>query len=119
MKLSEMTTYECAKALTHDEYANWTRSGAFALVEYLEQMEEDCGTQIEFDPVALRCEYSEYTDLLGWAYEYWGTGEWKDELGFNIDEEIDEDEAKEAISIYIKDHGQLIEFDGGVIVSNF
>ena len=50
MKLSEMTTYECAKALTHDEYANWTRSGAFALVEYLEQMEDDCGTQIEFDP---------------------------------------------------------------------
>ncbi len=58
-------------------------------------------------------------DLLDWAYGYWGTGEWKDELGFNIDKEVDEDEAKEAISIYINDRGQLFELDGGVIVSNF
>ena len=64
MKLSEMTTSECAKALTQDEFAAWTRSGAFALVEYLEQMEDEYRTSIEFDRVALRCEYSEYDTAI-------------------------------------------------------
>ena len=102
-----------------DENADWSMAGAYAIVEYLEQVEEDCGTEVEFDRVAIRCDFSEYTDLLDWAYGYWGTGEWKDELGFNVEEEIDEEDAEEAISIYIHDHGQLIEFDGGIIVSNF
>jgi hypothetical protein len=32
---------------------------------------------------------------------------------------MDEDEIDEAIRDYINDHGTLIEFDGGIIVSNF
>ena len=114
-----LNTSEAASLLMADDNAAWSMAGAFALVEYLEQIEEDCGTEIEFDRVALRCEYSEFTDIIDWAYGYWGTGEWKDELGFDVDEEIDEDEAKEAIRDYIQDHGQLIEFDGGIIVSEF
>ena len=35
--------------------------------EHLEQIEEDCGTEIEFDRVALRCEYSEHESLQEWA----------------------------------------------------
>ena len=102
-----------------DDNAAWSKAGAYALIEHLEQIEEDYGTEIELDRIELRGSFSEYTDLLDWAYGYWGTGEWKDELGFNVDEEIDEDEAEEAISIYIQDHGVLIEFDGGIIVSEF
>ena len=101
-----MTTYECAKALTHDEYANWTRSAAFALVEYLEQMEDDCGTQIEFDPVALRCEFSEYESLQDFANEYWLT----DSQRLTRDEVIKE---------YIEHRSTLIEFDGGILVQDF
>ena len=37
--------------------------GAKALFEHLTQFEEDCGTDIEFDPIAFRCEYSEYNNL--------------------------------------------------------
>jgi len=37
--------------------------GSKALYNYLEQLEEDTGIQIEFDPIALRCEYSEYENL--------------------------------------------------------
>jgi len=114
-----LNTSEAASLLMADENADWTMAGALALVEYLEQIEEDCGIELELNVVALRCKYSEYTDLLDWAYGYWGTGEWKDELGFDVDEEIDEEDADEAISIYIHEHGQLIEFDGGIIVSNF
>ena len=37
--------------------------GAKALFEHLTQYEEDCGTDIEFDPIAFRCEYDEYENL--------------------------------------------------------
>tara|TARA_R100000388_G_scaffold54987_1_gene40778 strand:+ start:253 stop:573 length:321 start_codon:yes stop_codon:yes gene_type:complete len=104
---TEMTTYECAKALTHDEYANWTRSGAFALVEYLEQMEEDCGTSIEFDPVALRCEFSEYESFNEFAKEFWSDD---CHLYWATDD---------VIRNFIQDRTTLIEFDGGLIIQDF
>jgi len=37
--------------------------GAKALFEYLTQYEEDCDHELEFDPIAFRCEYSEYDNL--------------------------------------------------------
>ena len=54
-----LNTSEAASLLMADDNAAWSMAGAFALVEYLEQVEEDCDTEIEFDRVALRCEYSE------------------------------------------------------------
>ena len=104
-----MTTYECAKALTHDEYASWTRSGAFALIEYLEQIEEDCDMSISFDPIALRCEYSEYESLEDFAIDHFGSMYGKG---------VDKSEPKD-LKEYIEDNGTLIEFDGGIIVQNF
>ena len=37
--------------------------GAKALFEHLTQFEEDCDKELEFDPIAFRCEYSEYNNL--------------------------------------------------------
>ena len=37
--------------------------GSKALYNYLNDYEQDTGTQIEFDPVALRCEYTEYKNF--------------------------------------------------------
>ena len=37
--------------------------GAKALFEHLTQFEEDCGTDIEFDPIAFRCDFDEYDNL--------------------------------------------------------
>ena len=37
--------------------------GAKALFEHLAQYEEDCDQELEFDPIAFRCEYSEYDNL--------------------------------------------------------
>tara|TARA_R110002167_G_scaffold50768_1_gene147616 strand:- start:326 stop:628 length:303 start_codon:yes stop_codon:yes gene_type:complete len=44
--------------------------GSKALFNYLEQLEEDCDTKIEFDPVALRCDYDEYDNLKECLKEY-------------------------------------------------
>ena len=116
-----LSTCEAAGYLMQDENANWSAAGAFALVEYLEEMEEGCDMAIEMDVVAIRCEYSEYESLIEWAREYfadWTTefsdgpeeDESADEYGERVDEEIRE---------YISDRAQLIEFDGGIIVSSF
>ena len=37
--------------------------GLDALFDYLEEFEEDTGTQIEFDPIAICCDFSEYDSL--------------------------------------------------------
>ena len=109
-----LTTSEAASLLMADDNAAWSMAGAFALVEYLEQIEEDCDTEIEFDRVAIRCEYSEHESLQEWARCY-----------FTDDQLIDgyfsknDDDHEENIREYILDHAQLIEFDGGIIVSEF
>ena len=108
-----LNTSEAASLLMADENAAWSMAGAFALVEYLEQIEEDCDTEIEFDHVAIRCEYSEFSSLLKCA-EYYLTAERIAEVLEDSEEGDDE-----VLRDYIRDHGQLIEFDGGIIVSSF
>ena len=46
-----------------DRSNNFTHWGRIALFEYLEALEENCGVEIEFDPIALCCEYTQYEDL--------------------------------------------------------
>lgn len=112
-----LSTTEYAHRLIDDTNANWTRAGAFALVEYLEELEEDIGEEIDFCPVGLRCDYSQYKSLEDWAKEHWLIPEdaWK-ELRLVTG---DTDELDEAIRDYIRNHGTLLEFSDGVIVSSF
>ena len=42
---------------------NFSYWGRIALFEYFEQLEEDLGEQIEFDPIGICCEYTEYESL--------------------------------------------------------
>ena len=49
---------------------NFSRTGQVALFDYLEQYEEDTGQEIEFDPIALCCEYSEYENMEEFWQEY-------------------------------------------------
>jgi len=121
-----LTTYDIANELMQDDNANWSRAGAFALAEYFEQYEDDCGEDIELDVVAIRCDFSEYSSLESWADEYFGGDAQTvaDALGLDVDMsgvefEQDEEEVQDVIREYIQDHGQLIEFDGGIIVSSF
>ena len=117
MKLTLTTSY-AADLLKQDENASWTYAGARALVEYLEQLEDETGTEIEFCAVAIRCDYSEHKSLRAWFADYHGLESHPlNDLG--LDDDADDDEIDEAIREYIRDRGELIEFDGGVIVSSF
>ncbi len=96
-----LTTSEAAHLLMQDENAKWSRTGAYALIEHLEQLEEDCGDEIEFDRVAIRCDWSEYESAIEAADDIYG-----EEFG-------EESEAFE----WLRERADVITFDGGVIVN--
>ena len=116
-----MTQYDIAEELMNDINANWSRAGAFALADYYEQLEEDLGETIEFDAVAIRCDFSEYESLQDWAHDYYAEplAYAIKSAGIDLDGEESEEEIDDLIRSHIQDHGQLIEFNGGVIVSQF
>ena len=64
----EISTYQAADLLLRDDNASWSRPAAFAIVEYFEELQEDCA--IDFDTVAIRCEFSEYKSIQEAANQY-------------------------------------------------
>ena len=61
---------EMVADLLQDDYASWTAPGARALVEWLQALEEDTNTEMEWDRVAIRCEWDEYPSALAAAEDY-------------------------------------------------
>ena len=139
-----LNTSEAASLLMADDNAAWSMAGAYALVEHLEEYEEAYGAEVEFDRVAIRCEYSETESLQEWARCYFtddqlaelldcplkatemaradaldAMGEHGDAAQVRSYYDNEEEEQGEKIRDFIHDHGQLIEFDGGIIVSEF
>ena len=78
---------------------NFSYKGLKSLYNYLVDLEEDTGRNIEFDPVAICCEYSEYKNL--------------EEIKNNYNDiETIED---------LRDHTQVIEISGSdkIIIQDF
>ena len=81
--------------------------GLVALFDYLEDFERDCGNELDFDPVALRCEFTEYNSIKD-AYETY------------MPESKLADYATELEMMeYLQDNTQVIEFETGVILQDF
>lgn len=82
--------------------------GLKALFEYLEQLEQDTGEELELDVIALCCDYSEDTPEAIAA-------------NYSIDiEGMDEDEIVDAVREYLMDQGAYCgEFPGGFVYSAF
>ena len=55
-----LNTYEIAEAIFDDKFGGFTKQGAYALAEYIQQLEEELGVQFELDVVKIRCEWSQY-----------------------------------------------------------
>jgi hypothetical protein len=116
-----LTNYEIAHELLQDDNAAWTRTGAFALADYFESIEMDTNEELELDVVAIRCDFTESQSLQDWIADHYGKplGESIKLAGIDLDGEEDEDEIDDLIRSHIQDHGHLIEFNGGIIVSSF
>ena len=112
-----LSTNQIAQNLRADTNANWSRAGATALAEYLEEIEQESGQEMEFDACAIRCDFAEYCSLSEWASDYFAKGKVESSLGIEGD---DDDEIKEQKTRdFIANHGTLLEFCGGIIVSQF
>ena len=105
-----LSTWEIADALKRDEYAGWSYEGAKALAEYLEQLEEDIGEEMELDVVAISCDYSEYATATEAAENY---------ADKDYGDDMDDDEKEAAALKYLQDNTTVIEFDGGIIIQDF
>lgn len=107
--IQTLSTGQAVNLLCADQYAKWSRLAAFALVEYLEELEDSMGFPIELDVMAIRCGYSEYESALQAAIEF----------GFEADWDEDEDELEESALAWLQDQTHVIEFEGGVVVAAF
>ena len=75
-----------------------------ALFEYLEEFESNCGIELDFHPIALRCEYTEYIDLNNVSQNY-----------LDVQDLEDDGERLE----WLQNHTIVIVFDGGIILQDF
>lgn len=88
---------------------NFSYYGRLALFEYFEQLEDDIGEQIEFDPIAICCEFTEYENLeeLNQAYN----------KNFEDLEEVRE--YTQVIEIHKLNYETMKYEDGGFIVQDW
>jgi len=98
---------ELAHQLLQDDNASWTYDEAHAIVEYLDELSDEMGENIEFCPVAIRCDVNSYT--------------WKEmrEYYSNIQDIADAEDNDELLEI-LQDHTSVITHnDETVLFFNF
>ena len=92
-----------------DRKENFTREARRALFEYFEQFEEDTGEEIEFDCIAICCEYNQM-EYLEVASEY----------NIDISECSDDDEIKVAVLEHLNDNTSIVaELSDSVVFAAF
>ena len=95
-----LTTSQAIEHLRPTFSSSFSYDGASRLINYLEELEESTGEEIELDPIALRCQFVEYKSYKE-AYLDRFTGE-----------EITEEQAKN----YFDENTLTLPFEGGVII---
>lgn len=102
--IETLSTYDVADRLLR--YSNaWSRAGAFAMAHHLESTEQDTGEQMEFDAVAIRSQFAEYPSAV------------QAHNDTSSNDDLTEDDEEKALE-WLRDNVSVIEFDGGVIISN-
>lgn len=88
---------------------NFTQDGAKALQEHIDQLSEDLGDDIEFDPIAWCVSFTEYKDFDEFQHDTGYTVGGVEHKGYDDINTLDD----------LRDHTTVIEFDGGIIVEEF
>lgn len=69
MKIT-VSLYDFERAFLEVRPDNFSYRGLPALFEYLENLEQHCGLELELDVIALCCDYTEYSDIDEFLKEY-------------------------------------------------
>lgn len=83
----------------YDRYDQFGYDALCSLFDYLEQMEDDCGEEMELDVIALCCDYSvdSVADIAS---------------NYSIDiAGMDDDEARSAVLEYLRDNTHVVDED--------
>jgi hypothetical protein len=72
--------YEFERAFAEIRPDNFTRAGLKALFDYLENFEAETGEEIEFDVIALCCDFVEYENIAEFNRDYGTDYESRDEI---------------------------------------
>lgn len=120
------------KTLSFDDFAGafessetyknkFTREGLIALFDYMEELEESLGEQVEFDMVCIACDYSEYKTAWEAMEQYQPEDmpviDMEKHAGIDLVElqALQEAEANE----WLLDKTEVIGFQGGIIIRDF
>jgi len=89
---------------------SFTYEGLHSLFDYLEEMEDGGGNEIELDPVAIDCDFCEYESAVACI----------NDLGCDLEYESEDEEDREEEALeYLRDNTSVLEFVGGIIIQNF
>jgi len=95
---------------------DFSQQGAKALMEYLEELSEDIGEDIEYDPIAFCCSWIEF------SYEDYGTiaGDFSNIEGCPQPENYEDyDEFAGDLREWLQEQTQVVEFEGGMLYEEF
>ena len=98
-----ITESEFIDGFTGSYADSFTYEGKKALYEYFTELEEDTSFEIEYDPIAIHCEYTEYDDFTEFRDEY--------------EDYVYEHKIKDLETL--QEHTQVIEYKGGFIIQQF
>lgn len=105
-----------------DDYGrgdDFSRGGREALFRHYEEMEADLNTDLDFDCIAICCDWSEYHNAYAWADDYYSGDAWMQALGIEGEDwKGSEDYSKEILE-HLYESTQVIEFDDGILVQAF
>ena len=93
----------------HGRQNQFSYDGLRALFEYLEEMEDGMGGELELDVIALCCDFSEFANPMEAAAEH----------GWEADPDADDDENGEAALEWLQDRTSVITYDSGIIIQSF
>ena len=62
--------YEFRNWFNQNRPDNFSADGLVALFDYFEQYEAESGIELEFDPIAICCEYNEYENIAEFHKDY-------------------------------------------------
>ena len=109
------TFRESFRTMGRQDQFSW--QGLEALFDYLEELEDDIGDEVELDVIALCCDYSEHDSACEAAQEYGWSGTYRDED--ESEEDYSERAENEALE-WLRDRASVIEVSGGsVIIQGF
>lgn len=108
---TEITPSQAADELMKDELNGFTRAGANALAQYIEDQEDE---SFVFNTTDIRCAWTQYESLTDFITKRFNCLE-----DAGIRDGLTSEDLYDSIREVIRDCSELIEFEGGIIVKDF